>query len=85
VTCRELADFILAYLDDTLEPRVRAHFERHLALCPTCVRYLQAYEASIAAGRAALDEDEMLVEDAGVPERLVRGILSALQASSARP
>lgn len=85
MTCREFADFILAYLDDTLEPQVRARFEWHLGLCPTCVRYLQAYEASIAVGRDALDDDERLAEEAGVPESLVRGILNALQASSARP
>jgi anti-sigma factor RsiW len=81
VTCRELADFILAYLDDTMDPHVRARFEQHLALCPACVRYLEAYETTIALGHEAFEHDEEPALRAGVPESLVRGILSTIHAS----
>jgi anti-sigma factor RsiW len=56
VTCREFASFINDYLTGEL-PRVdRFAFERHLALCPDCERYLAQYRETIAAGRAAFGD-----------------------------
>lgn len=80
VTCRELADFIDEYRDGVLEADVRARFERHLSRCPNCVRYLAAYEKTIAMGRrAAVDEDADVRPAAasGAPEDLIRAILAA--------
>jgi anti-sigma factor RsiW len=76
VTCRELADFIIDYVDGSLEPDVRAHFERHLSRCPNCVRYLAAYQTTIEMGRRALDADTPAA-DAGAPEDLINAILAA--------
>jgi len=54
MTCRELSEFLLAYLDDELPEMCRADFERHLAACPSCVRYLATYRASVRLAQAAL-------------------------------
>jgi anti-sigma factor RsiW len=73
VTCREIADFLLAYVDGVLSPAARDAFDAHLGLCPDCVAYLQQYRDTIAAAPAAFAGDE----PADVPEDLVRAILAS--------
>ena len=53
MTCRELAEFIIEYLDGELPADVRAPFERHLEACPPCECYLRQYRFTVAAGRVA--------------------------------
>jgi anti-sigma factor RsiW len=81
VTCRELADFILDYVDGELDDEVRRRFERHLGLCPNCVRYLDAYKKTIVMGRRAFEEvhgdPDRPAAEAGVPEDLIDAILRA--------
>jgi len=76
MTCRELADFLMDYLNEDLPDDVRAGFDRHLALCPNCVAYVKTYRTTIELGRRAFADDEA---DAGteVPDELVRAILAA--------
>lgn len=74
-TCRELIDFLSAYLDDELDPEVRARFEEHLALCTACVDYLESYRATVRFEVAALAPDDPVPED--VPEELVRAVLGS--------
>jgi anti-sigma factor RsiW len=77
VTCRELADFIVDYLNGDLAPSVKTAFEYHLSLCPNCVNYLATYQATIELGRRAFagDDDPSLQ----MPEELVRAILASRQ------
>jgi anti-sigma factor RsiW len=78
VTCREFASFIMDYLSGELARADRVGFERHLAVCPNCERYLAQYRETIAAGRAAFaDPDGALPPE--VPEELVRAILATRQ------
>jgi anti-sigma factor RsiW len=78
VTCREFASFISDFLVGKLPRADRLQFERHLAACPNCERYLAQYRETIAAGRAAFaDPDGELPPE--VPEELVRAILAARQ------
>ena len=78
MTCRELADFIIDYVDGGLAADVLAQFERHLTRCPNCVRYLSAYRTSIAVGRRALDEDaDAPAIQSGAPEDLIAAILAS--------
>jgi anti-sigma factor RsiW len=78
VTCREFASFISDFLVGELPRADRLQFERHLAACPNCERYLAQYRETIAAGRAAFaDPDGELPPE--VPEELVRAILAARQ------
>ncbi len=50
ISCREVLDFLAAYLDGELVPGVRTDFERHLARCPACVGYLESYRETIRPG-----------------------------------
>jgi anti-sigma factor RsiW len=76
MTCRELADFIMAYLDGELPPRERAAFEHHLSLCPNCVHYLASYKATIQLERQAFEEPTR-DGDLRMPDELVKAILDA--------
>jgi anti-sigma factor RsiW len=73
ITCRQLIDFIVDYVDSTLEPEARLDFERHLARCASCRDYLRSYRTTLALeGLFVIGSDEP-VEDA--PEELVASIL----------
>ena len=41
MTCQELADFIIDYVEEKLPEGQRATFEDHLAVCPSCIEYLK--------------------------------------------
>jgi anti-sigma factor RsiW len=76
LTCREVADFLMAYDDGELSPSERAAFDTHLAECPDCVAYLKSYRATVALGKQAF-ADESAAADEEVPEELVQAILAA--------
>jgi anti-sigma factor RsiW len=75
MNCRELTDFLMAYLDDELPAEQRSAFEFHLHGCDSCVKYVESYRATVALGRAACAEDVPVPAD--VPEALVRAILAS--------
>lgn len=54
ITCQEVITFLLDYLSQELTPEEAQNFERHLAICPSCVAYLHTYEQSVQLGREAL-------------------------------
>jgi anti-sigma factor RsiW len=72
VTCREFADFLLSYVEGTLEPAEQDRFDTHLAVCPDCVRYLAQYRDTVRSSRTAFVDDF-----AAMPESLVRAILES--------
>jgi anti-sigma factor RsiW len=74
VTCRELTDFLADYLGDELAEPLRAAFDKHLAACPDCRRYLDSYRKTIQLSQTALGPS---TESAEVPEALVAAILKA--------
>ena len=75
-TCRELADFLMQYIEDELPAGQRTEFERHLAACPPCLAYLETYKTTIGLGKALCESPtDPLPND--VPERLVQAILAA--------
>ena len=47
MTCQDVADFLVDYVDGELPALVRRQFEAHLGLCPDCVNYLQQYRDTI--------------------------------------
>ena len=77
MTCRELADFIIDYLDGGLAVDIREKFDRHLTRCPNCRRYIAAYETTVSLGRHAFDERDATAEATGAPEDLIKAILSS--------
>ena len=75
LTCREVSEFLLAYLDHELKAEQRAAFEGHLRDCDECVRYLRSYERTVRLGKAAWRDAD--APGAGpIPERLVEAILA---------
>jgi anti-sigma factor RsiW len=75
VTCQELADFLMAYLDLELPPDVHRQFEDHIDECPPCLAYLDSYRETVRLGQSVCaDPEDAVPED--VPEELVRVILA---------
>ena len=77
MTCRELIDFLMQYLDGELPPERRVVFDGHLAVCDACRRYLATYREGVALGRSACGADPGDPVPAEVPEELVQAILAA--------
>lgn len=76
LTCRELIDFLSAYLADELPAESRVVFERHLSLCRDCVNYLENFRATVQSAKAACSDPGLQ----NVPEGLVQAILKSLDA-----
>jgi anti-sigma factor RsiW len=73
MTCREAIDFILQYLDGELPADVRAEFDRHLAICESCVAYLDSYKETVRMEKTAY----AAAPANALPEELVQAILAA--------
>jgi anti-sigma factor (TIGR02949 family) len=78
MTCRELIEFLGAYLDGELAPAERARFEEHLAECPECVAYVKTCRDAITLSKASAAGDPI---PGGIPERLVRAIRASRRRS----
>jgi anti-sigma factor RsiW len=63
----------MGYLDNELPLEQRAEFDRHMAVCPSCVDYLKTYEKTVLLAKSCGDDP---VPDE-VPESLVQAILAA--------
>lgn len=72
--CREVIDFLMAYIEDELSPAQRAVFEQHLSICPSCVNYLNGYRATVALAKATRGGE---VDNSEVPP----GLLAAMRAA----
>jgi anti-sigma factor RsiW len=83
LTCRRLIEFLDDYIEDSLPPAVRRDFDRHLAICPSCVAYLDGYRRTMALGRRALAPTDEPA-DAHVPPALAEAIRAALAARHVR-
>jgi anti-sigma factor RsiW len=77
MTCREVLDFVMAYLDGELTADVRSEFERHLTVCPQCVDYLNSYRATVELERQAFPQREGDAARRSIPEDLVKAILAS--------
>ena len=75
MTCKELVEFLMDYLDGLLAESQRRRFEEHLGECPDCVAYLATYREAVRLGKEACAAGDCIPTD--VPEELVRAILAA--------
>jgi anti-sigma factor RsiW len=75
MTCRELVDFLMDYLNGELPAEQQRSFDEHLAECQDCVEYVRTYQETIRLGRQVCADDHTCHAD--VPEDLVRAILNA--------
>ena len=72
--CRECDEFLIDFLEGTLPADQAEEFQRHLALCPRCVEYLERYRTTMRAERAAFDADTPPAPE-DVPEEIIAAIL----------
>lgn len=79
ITCKEVHDFLMAYLDAELGDDERAKFEAHLAECPCCKNYLATYKQAVDLSAEAYEPcgDEPHPE---LPEDLIAAVLAARRA-----
>lgn len=80
LTCRQVEDFLLDYVEGTLPRGQRLIFDLHLALCRECRDYLAAYRKAIELGKAAFPHG-----DAPVPEEVPEDLVQAILAARGRP
>ena len=52
MTCRDVAEFLMAYVDGELSASTQQAFNEHLAQCSSCVRYLDHYRRTVAMAQA---------------------------------
>jgi len=45
-TCRDVVELLLDYLEESLDPSMRAALEDHFRDCAPCVAYLRTYDRS---------------------------------------
>lgn len=54
VTCRQLIDSLMAYLDGELDEQQSAALRQHLDICPSCVNYTKSYRSVVDAAITAI-------------------------------
>lgn len=74
MNCREISEFLMEYVGDTLDADVSQTFQQHLTKCTNCHEYLTQYRETIRAGQIACRDDD--VPD--LPEDLVHAVMAAL-------
>jgi len=70
--CKDLAEFLMSYLDGELTDAQRAEFEAHLVICPSCIDYIESYERTVRLEKECESEPSC-----AMPDELVRAILAA--------
>ncbi len=79
IVCREVIAFLDEYVAGELVIERREQFDRHLALCDSCVAYLATYRETIRIARAV----SPAIED--LPPDLITAILATIARNSPNP
>ena len=86
LACEEVISFLFEYLSDEIAPERAREFERHLAICPSCLAYLESYRATIRLAReqariegpiATASASAFVASPAELAPELVRAILAS--------
>ena len=72
LSCEDVNQFIIDYLEDNLPAKVRTRFEEHLAMCPNCSPYFDQYTQTIELVR------EQGTNGYEVPEEIIESTLAFL-------
>ncbi len=66
LSCEDVNQFILDYLEETLPENTRSRFDAHVAMCPNCSSFFDQYVNTIdlvhEEGTFVIDPPEELVE-----------------------
>ena len=84
LTCKQFIEFLDEYLGGEQPGDVREEFERHLACCRHCADFLRTYRDTIALGKGAFASEQAAVPP-GVPEDLIRAVMSLTTGAGAKP
>lgn len=79
MTCQEMIDFLLDYVEGQLPADQAQTIDRHLALCPECEAYLTSYKSTVKLSHLLCDDMNEAAEP--MPEELVTAIMNAHRAS----
>ncbi len=75
LTCRQVEEFLMDYLEERLGFWKTLQFRVHLLMCPNCSKYFQEYKNTIALGKTLFENPDN--EAAGkVPDELLEAIMS---------
>ena len=76
-TCRQvILDLLIEYEDGTMPAAERADFERHVEMCPPCVRFLTTYRAT---GKTL-----KLLKPEEIPSDLAQSVLAFVRARAGK-
>ena len=76
IPCSEVLEFLWAYVAGELPPERVHELDRHLAVCPSCVAYLDSYRKTIELSRESFQPDQCEPEEE-LPEELIQAVLAA--------
>lgn len=54
ISCQQLIDYCLDYIEGDLPDGEQANFQRHLGQCPDCVTFFETYRRTPEVSRSAL-------------------------------
>ena len=77
ISCSQVLEFLLDYLEGRLPLAQREVLEQHLKACPDCREYLASYSKTIELGKTSLPASPSIEELRTIPEDLIRAILDA--------
>jgi anti-sigma factor RsiW len=75
MTCREVSEFLRAYVMDELGADLRVTFDAHIAECSNCRAYLQQYQETRELGVRVFAQTDATAD---APHELVDAILRSL-------
>ncbi|MEM7356917.1 MAG: zf-HC2 domain-containing protein [Acidobacteriota bacterium] len=79
MTCKDLIEFLMDYVDGELSSNEKEHFDEHLGLCPDCTAYLESYRETIRLGQMICQPNKSDLPN-DIPDDLVEAILAARRA-----
>jgi len=74
LTCQQVIDFVMSYLDGGLPAEDREIFDAHLQICIDCRNYLASYQAT---QRMIAEQGRADAAAPPIPAELVEAILAA--------
>lgn len=82
MTCQEVVDFLMAYIDNELPAEQRAVFEQHLQKCPECVCFLESYQKTMQVEKCCCCPE--MDAATKVPAGLIQAIMAGLASQTRR-
>jgi anti-sigma factor RsiW len=77
IPCREVLEFLWAYVAGELSPEQAHEFDRHLSRCDSCTSYLDSYRKTIELSHGSFQPETCEPADEDLPEDLIQAVLAA--------